>query len=205
MNSPASLRRQGPDMCVYAVRSGLRGVLRHENQADRRAGDYLAVEGNVDAVITALVELETLEVHDEVAGQEGCTFGQSDGEVTDDGHVLLVQGSAVLIDDRDAKLVVTGVLGGKAKAEGQGAGGVHDGELAGEKSIKGALNAELALIIGGVVAKYCYLNIHCSMYVKCCKSAVRKCFSCCIRIAREIKLKSEGEGEKSRVALFFMK
>ena len=130
------------------------------HQAKGGAGDELAVEGDVYGVVTGLLELETLEVHDKVAGEERYTLGQSHLEVTDDGHTLGVESNTVLIDNGDTELVVTLVLGHHAKTQSQRTGGVYNGELTGKESIKGTLNAELALIIGGVVAKYGNLNIH---------------------------------------------
>ena len=130
------------------------------NEAQGGALHELAIEGDVDAVVAGLLEAKALEVHDEVAGQESSAFGKSHLEVTHDGHALLIEGSAVFVHAGNAKLVVTGVLGGHAEAESQSAGGVDDGKLTGEESIEGALHAELALIIGGVVAKDCNLDIH---------------------------------------------
>ena len=129
------------------------------NQTDGGAGDELAVEGNVYGVYAVLLELQTLEVHDEVAGEERYAFGQSNLEVANDGHALLVEGLAVFVCDGDTKLVVAAILALEAQAKSQSASGVDDGELAGEESIEGALDAELALIIGGVVAKDSNLNI----------------------------------------------
>ena len=130
------------------------------NQADGSAGHELAVEGYVHGVNAVLLELEALEVHDKVAGEEGNALGKSHLQVADDGHALLVQSNAVLIRDGDAQLVVAGILHLEAETQGQSAGGVDDGELTGEKRIEGALHAELTLIVGGVVAKDCNLDIH---------------------------------------------
>ena len=125
----------------------------------------------VDGVGANLLETQTLEVHDEVAGKEGSALGKSHLQVADDGHALLVEGSAVFVNDRDAELVVTGILGGEAETQGKSASGVNHGELAGEESIEGTLHAELTLIIGGVVAKDSNLDIHgmnvCCMLKNC--------------------------------------
>ena len=92
--------------------------------------------------------------------KEGSALGQSYLEVTNDGHALLVESNAVFINDGDAELVVAGVLGGEAEAERKSASGMNHGELTCKEGIEGTLHAELALIIGGVVAKNGNLNIH---------------------------------------------
>lgn len=130
------------------------GLLSNLNEAEGGLGDELAIEGKVNGVGAGLLELETLEVHDEVAGEEGSALGKSSLEVANDGHALGVESNTVLVNDGDAELVVTDVLGDEAQAESQSAGGVNNGELAGKQSVESTLNAELALIIGGIVAKY---------------------------------------------------
>jgi len=140
------------------VRSGLR--LLDLDKAYRRAGNELAIEGDVYGVHAVFLELQTLEVHDEVAGEEGYAFGKGYLEVTNDGHALLVQSYAVFVCDGDAQLVIAAVLSLEAEAQSKGASGVNDRELAGEESIESALHAELTLIVGSVVAKDSNLNIH---------------------------------------------
>ena len=88
------------------------------------------------------------------------TFRHGSFEVTDDGHALLVEGGAIFINDGDTELVVTAILVLEAEAQSQGASGVDNGELAGIESIEGALDAELTLIVGGVVAKNSSLDVH---------------------------------------------
>jgi len=147
--------------------SGESGLLTlHHDEAEGSGSHELTVEGDVDGVGADFLEAQTLEVHDEVAGKEGSAFGQSHLEVTHDGHALLVERSAIFIDNGNAELVVAGVLGGEAEAESQSAGGVNHGELAGEERIESALHAKLTLIIGSVVAKYSNLNVH-GMYLDC--------------------------------------
>ena len=130
------------------------------NEAEGRTGDELAVKSDVNGVVTGLLELETLEVHDEVAGEEGNALGKSHLEVANDGHALRIKSNTILVNDGDTQLVVTLVFGHHANAQSQGAYGVNYGELAGKESIEGTLHAELALIVGGVVAKNGNLNIH---------------------------------------------
>ena len=129
-------------------------------QTDGSAGYELTVQSYVYGVYAVLLELQALEVHDEVAGEEGNALGKSNLQVANDGHALGVESYTVLVGDGDAELVVTAVLALEAEAQSKSAGGVDDGELAGEESIESALHAELALIIGGVVAKNSNLNIH---------------------------------------------
>ena len=135
------------------------------NEAEGRTGDELAVKRDVYGVVTGLLELKTLEVHDEVASEEGNALGKSHLEVANDGHALRIQSNTILVNDGDTQLVVTLVLRHHANAQSQGAYGVNNGELAGKESIEGTLHAELALIVGGVVAKNGNLNIHGMMYV----------------------------------------
>ena len=150
-------------MLVRRGESGLFAL--HHDEAEGSGGNELTVESDVDGIGADLLEAEALEVHDEVAGKEGSAFGKSNLQVADDGHAFLVEGGAVLVNDGDAELVVTGVLGGEAEAESQSAGGVNDGELTGEESIEGALYAELTLIIRRLVAKDSNLDIHGIMFV----------------------------------------
>ena len=157
--APFPSKGKGANMKLQIREKGLALVL-NLNEAEGRTGDELAVKSDVNGVVTGLLELETLEVHDEVAGEEGNALGKSNLQVANDGHALGVESYTVLVGDGDAELVVTAVLALEAEAQSKSAGGVDDGELAGEESIESALHAELALIIGGVVAKNSNLNIH---------------------------------------------
>jgi hypothetical protein len=130
------------------------------NQTKGRAGDELTVKRYVYGVCTGLLELETLEVHNQVTSEEGNTLRKVYLQVANDGHALRVKSYTVLINDGDTQLVVTLVLRQHAKTQSQSASGVYNRELTGKESIKSALNAELTLIIGGIVAKYGNLNIH---------------------------------------------
>ena len=115
----------------------------HHDEAEGSGGNKLAVEGDVDGVGADLLEAKALEVHDEVAGKEGSAFGKSNLQVADDGHAFLVEGSTALVNDGDAELVVTGILGGEAETQGKSASGVNHGELAGEESIEGPCTQSL--------------------------------------------------------------
>ena len=130
------------------------------NQTKGRAGDELTVKRYVYGVCTGLLKLETLEVHDQVTSEEGNTLRKVYLQVAYDGHALRIKSYTVLVYDGDAQLVVTLVLGQHAKTQSQSASGVYNRELTGKESIESALNAELTLIIGGIVAKYGNLNIH---------------------------------------------
>ena len=130
------------------------------NQTKGRAGDELAVKRYVYGVGAGLFELEALEVHNQVAGEERYTLRKIYLQITYDGHALRIKSYTVLINDGDAQLVVTLILRQHAKAQSQSASGVYNRELTGKESIESALNAELTLIIGGIVAKYGNLNIH---------------------------------------------
>ncbi len=132
----------------------------NHDQAKWCTGDKFTVEGKVNAVVTSLFELEALEVHDKVTGEEGSTFWKSNTEVTNDGHAFLVERSTVFINDGNSKLVVTCVFWGKAEAERKSASRVNNWELTCEESIESTLYAEFALIIGSVVTKNSNLSIH---------------------------------------------
>ncbi len=124
------------------------------------AADEFAVKGKVNAVVTSLFELETLEVHDEVAGKEGCAFWKCNGKVTDDWHAFLIKWCTVFINDGDTKLVVASVFWGKAKADSECTCWVCYWELLCEKSIESTLYAKFTLVVGGEVTENCYLSIH---------------------------------------------
>lgn len=130
----------------------------HDAQRDTR-NDF-TVNRDVNRVVAGLFKAETLEVHDQVTGEEGSAFGKAYVEVANDGHAFRVKGFAIFVNDADAELVVAFVFGGEANADSESAGRMNNRELASEQSVKCTLYAELALVIGGEVAKSRYLKIH---------------------------------------------
>lgn len=117
-------------------------------------GSELAVNRQVDGVVARFFKTQALEVHDQVAGEERGSFRESGNREIDlDGHAFLVQRRAVGINDAQAQFVRAFVFRSEADAQGNGADGMHDWELAGNQGVKTALDAELALVVGGEVTK----------------------------------------------------
>ena len=113
-----------------------------------------AVNRQVDGVVAGLFKAQALEVHNQVAGEEGGAFRESGHREVDlDGHAFLVQRRAVGVNDAQAQFVGAFVFRSEADAQGNGADGVHDGELTGDQGVKTALDAKLALVVGGEVTK----------------------------------------------------
>lgn len=133
---------------------GLSGFFLHLNDAERNAGSQFSVNGEVNGVVAGLFKAQTLEVHDQVAGEEGCAFRESRyREVDLDGHAFLVQSVTVSVNDAQAKFVGAFVFRSKADAQGYGADRMYDRELTRYQRIKTALDAKLALIISCEVTK----------------------------------------------------
>ena len=130
----------------------------HDAQGD--AGGDFAVNRNVDRVITSLFKTKTLEIHDEVAGEEGSSFRKSDMKVADDGHAFRVESLAIFVNNADSELVIAFVFRSEANADSERAGRVYNRELAGKQGVKCTLHAEFALVVGSEVTKSRYLEIH---------------------------------------------
>ena len=125
---------------------GLGSFFLHLHYAEGHAGGELAVNRQVDGVVARFFKTQALEVHDQVAGEEGSPFRESGNREIDlDGHTFLVQRRAVGINDAQAQFVRAFVFRSEADAQGNGADGMHDWELAGNQGVKTALDAELAL------------------------------------------------------------
>lgn len=137
---------------------GLGGI--HLDNAQGNAADDVAVDGDVHGVVAGFFKAQALEVHDQVTGEERSSFRKGNGQVSRDGHAFRIKGLAVFVNNGNAKLVVAGVFWGHAKAEGQGAHRMDDGCVLSKEGIECALEAKLALIVGGVVAENGSLDVH---------------------------------------------
>lgn len=119
-----------------------------------------AIAADVYGVDAGMLETQTLQIEDQVAGQERNIWWQSDVEFWLDRHVVRVESVAILVDDVDGKLVTTGVFRSEAKAQSQGAMRMHDGKSASGQSVKHARNHQFALVVGSEVSEGSNLNVH---------------------------------------------
>jgi hypothetical protein len=109
------------------------------------------------------LEFQSLEVEDDIAGDEDIFLRQPDFH---DGLERADDGLTIFIDEGDAEFVLSFVAGFEAQAKSEGAGRVDDGDLPGEDLVEGADDAEFAVIIDGCVAEGCYLDIHSSVVAR---------------------------------------
>lgn len=132
----------------------------HVHDADRQALQHFAIAADVNGIDASIGETQTLEVENEVAGQEGNIRWQGDVEFRLDRHVVGVERSAVFIDDVDGEFVAAAVFGSKAEAQSKGAMGMHDGHGASGKGIEYASYHQFALVVGSEVTEGSNLNVH---------------------------------------------
>ena len=130
-----------------------------EDDAQRHGADGLAVHADLDFVGAGFLEFQSLEVEDDIAGDEDIFLRQPDFH---DGLKRADDGLTIFIDEGDAEFVLSFVAGFEAQAKSEGAGRVDDGDLPGEDLVERADDAEFAVIIDGCVAEGCYLDIHSS-------------------------------------------
>ena len=136
------------------------GTLIDEQNAKWKADENFAIGTNIDRIDSGFREAETLQVHHDVTGEERDVFRELDFEFRLDRHVVRVERIAVLVDDVDRKLVAASVFWREAKAQRERAGRMHDGHRAGGEGVESSRDDELAVIIGGEVAKSGDLNVH---------------------------------------------
>ncbi len=128
--------------------------------AQRDTRHHFAIAANIHGINAGMGEAQTLEIENQVAGQERDIVRQCDVKFRFDGHVVRIKSVTVLVDDGDGKLVATRILWSEAEAECQGAVGVNHRHGAGGKGVEYARHHQFTLVVGSEVAEGGNLNVH---------------------------------------------
>ena len=128
-----------------------------EHDPQRYAGEHRITRLDIDRVLTRGLKLEPLNVQHEIARDEVVIRGESHLDLRLKGWHDSV---AVIIDERDAELVLAFVFGAKTDTQGQRTLGMHHRHLPRADRVKTAKHAQLSVVVIGRIAKRGYENFH---------------------------------------------